>query len=359
MVNHYYLKVPQLPGDFSVSLEKSTTKVFILLSPLEIMTIVTLDNMSSQPPVKLPLALRKNIRDEWDSKKSDIERQLSDILTVPWTVEVNPNQLYTYATDGYAKESLGSCIAAYINGAIYRLKEYADNAGEDGVKELNTICYAHLMTIDLDEAKRFSYCGADIHEGKLRILFAPGHLGTNVDYALDREVLLKALNDAPPPPEGDSTASPLSFAARSNIRKEYEPRAEEIRAQIAQILDKPNIKLNPNFDDTFARLKGEIQEKKTELRADWDTALGSFTRQYWEGLVNQLKYQKFDEDDLLREGFHEAVDKGEITFRIVEKLKYDSYCECEVEEGVLYLQCTSKYWGTNIDNAAQGLLDRL
>ena len=39
------------------------------------------------------------------------EKQLSDVLTVPWTVDVNPNQLYAYAADGYAKESLGSCIA--------------------------------------------------------------------------------------------------------------------------------------------------------------------------------------------------------------------------------------------------------
>ncbi|KAI2627554.1 hypothetical protein GGR54DRAFT_589476 [Hypoxylon sp. NC1633] len=215
------------------------------------------------------------------------------------------------------------------------------------------------MTIDLDDAKRFSYCGADIHDGKLRILFAPGYLGTNIDDALERPVLLKALNAAPPAPEGDSAALALSFAARLNIRDEYEPEAERIRSQIAQILAKPDIKLNPNFDDTFARLTEDSRAKETELRSDWDSVLGSFTKLYWEGLANQLKYQKFDEDDLLQEGFHEAVDKGEITFRIVDKLKYSSYCECEVEEGILYLQCPSKYWGTNIDSVAQGLIDRL
>jgi hypothetical protein len=52
------------------------------------------------------------VRDEWDNKKADIEDQLSEVLTVPWTVDVNPNQIYAYAGDGYAKESLGSCIAA-------------------------------------------------------------------------------------------------------------------------------------------------------------------------------------------------------------------------------------------------------
>jgi hypothetical protein len=55
---------------------------------------------------------KKIVRDEWDNKKGEIEKQLSDVLTVPWTVDVNPNQIYAYAIDGYGKESLGSCIAA-------------------------------------------------------------------------------------------------------------------------------------------------------------------------------------------------------------------------------------------------------
>ncbi|KAI1478536.1 hypothetical protein F4774DRAFT_385191 [Daldinia eschscholtzii] len=314
--------------------------------------------MSKLPPVeKLPLALRKNVRDEWENKKSDLEQKLSDTLMTPWTVDVNPNQLYAYATEGYAKESLGSCIAEYINGAIYRLEEFKDYAGEDGLKELNTICNAHVLTIDLDDANRFPYCGADVHEGKLRILFAPGRLGTNIDSALDREVLLKALNEAPAPASENAPA--LSFAARSSISKDYEPKAEQIRAQIADILTKPDIKLSPNFEDTFAKLQKACEENKADFRSDWEGLLGEFTRLYWEGLANQLKYQKFNEDELLREGFHEAVEKGEIAFRIVDTLKYSSYCECEVEGGVLYIQCTAKTWGANIDDAAQGLVDRL
>ncbi|OTA65826.1 hypothetical protein K449DRAFT_462916 [Hypoxylon sp. EC38] len=313
--------------------------------------------MSKLPPVeKLPLALRKNVRDEWDNKKPEIEQQLSDVLTIPWTIDVNPDQIYAYATDGYAKQSLGSCIAEYINSAIRRLKEFVDYSGEQGLNELNTICYTHILTIDLDDAKRFSCCGADIHEGKLRILFAPGRLGSNIDDALNRDILLKALNEAPAPASGSGAT--LSFAARFNISREYEPKAEELRAQIAQILQKPDIKLTPNFEDTFAKLQQE-SKANTSFRSDWESHLGSFTRFYFEGLVNQLKYQKFDQDELLREGFHETVDKGEIAFRIVEKLKSGSRCECDIEGGVLYLQCTSKTWGVNVDDAAQNLVDLL
>ncbi|KAJ8119759.1 hypothetical protein O1611_g10538 [Lasiodiplodia mahajangana] len=63
------------------------------------------------PPVeKLPLALRKSVRDAWDAKKEGLEAKLSETLGVAWTVDVNPNQIYAYAKDGYAKENLGGCI---------------------------------------------------------------------------------------------------------------------------------------------------------------------------------------------------------------------------------------------------------
>jgi hypothetical protein len=58
------------------------------------------------------------VRDEWENKKAEIEKELSDVLGPPWTVEVNPNQIFAYAGDGYAKESLGSCIAAYVSHYI-------------------------------------------------------------------------------------------------------------------------------------------------------------------------------------------------------------------------------------------------
>lgn len=90
--------------------------------------------MSRLPPAeKLPLALRKNgmsfhpsdphgapssaanqlpVRDEWESKREDLQKELSDVLGAEWTLsEINPNALYPYAGDGYAKQSLGSCIA--------------------------------------------------------------------------------------------------------------------------------------------------------------------------------------------------------------------------------------------------------
>lgn len=63
------------------------------------------------PPVeKLPLALRKNIRDEWEANRPDFEKQISEVLGTSWTIDINPNFIYAYAKDSYAKDSLGSCL---------------------------------------------------------------------------------------------------------------------------------------------------------------------------------------------------------------------------------------------------------
>lgn len=83
------------------------------------------------PAEKLPLALRKNgkstsrphprprmankhitVRDEWDSVKEDLTSQITQILGQEWTIDITPTAVWPYHGDGYAKESLGSCIKA-------------------------------------------------------------------------------------------------------------------------------------------------------------------------------------------------------------------------------------------------------
>lgn len=82
-------------------------------------------------------------------------------------------------------------------------------------------------------------------------------------------------------------------------------------------------------------------------------------REYFDGFVSQLNWQKFEDDDMLQEGFKEAVDKNEVALRIVDKLQQGSYCEAVVEDGILWLQSTPTRWGTNISNAAENLVDKL
>ena len=54
------------------------------------------------------------VRDNWESKKADLEKELSEIMGTPWTVEFNPLELYPYATDSRGKEALGDLMSEYV-----------------------------------------------------------------------------------------------------------------------------------------------------------------------------------------------------------------------------------------------------
>jgi len=307
------------------------------------------------PAEKLSLALRKNVRDEWDNNKTDLEKQLSDVLGAPWTVEVNPLAIWPYHNDGYAKESLGSCIKAYVEGAIYQIK-YLTGRYDNLAAEVNEIAHAHVLTLDVDESEpsRFSYSGAEVQDGKLAMLFNKECLGTNIDYCLQENSLLPALNNAP-------TEKPISFSARLGIRSEYEPSIAETQHKIAELLGKSDgdIKLNPNFEETFAKLAAYKKTKNSSLDDGWESRLGNYTRLYFEALEYQMKYQKVGEDDMVQEAVLETVSELEFVFRIVDKLKNSSYCEVEFADGKLYLQASAENWGVNIDHVAAKLVDLL
>jgi hypothetical protein len=130
----------------------------------------------------------------------------------------------------------------------------------------------------------------------------------------------------------------MSPLARTGIRQEYDATIEESRKKVAEMLERPDVKFSPNFETTFEKLREASKVKGSSVRDDWEKQLGYLTRLYFEGLVSQMSYQKFGDDELLREGFNEAVESGEVAFRVVDKLKYDTYCEVVLEDGVLYLQ---------------------
>lgn len=58
-------------------------------------------------------SLQFTVRDGWERKKEGFESQLTTLLGVPWTFEINPLVVYPYAEEGsYGHGSLGDCIHA-------------------------------------------------------------------------------------------------------------------------------------------------------------------------------------------------------------------------------------------------------
>lgn len=168
----------------------------------------------------------------------------------------------------------------------------------------------------------------DITDGVLRILFKEDCLGTNISRALDD--LAQRLNEA----SVAANKEALPYSVRDSIKKEYTGKIDEIQKGIAEQLHNPEVKLNPNFEANSAALNAS-----KDARDDWQTNLGDFTRRYFDNFLYHTKYNKFSEDDLLYEGFAEAAEKGELLFRIVDKLTGDSsYNQILIEDGVFIMQ---------------------
>ncbi|EXU96894.1 hypothetical protein X797_009977 [Metarhizium robertsii] len=315
--------------------------------------------MSRLPPVdKLPLAIRKDVRDNYESKKDELAKKISDVLDAEWTVDINPNQIYAYAKDGYAKESPGAMIAAtprtnkhtrYVEGVEWQLKDFVSKYGDAGKTEINTLVPAHVLTMDLDVDGKFTYCGCEVSEsGGLVILFGPDALGTNIDSAASEENLTKALNAASAP------GLPMSYVARRSVRDEYDAQIVPIQARINEQLGR-EITLRPGFEEAFEKLKAAADADN-----NWEVNLGMYVREYFDALASWLEYNKAKDDEMVREGVNEAAERGEVLFRVVDDgVVKSGYNETVVEGGALYLQTVPGNFGTNIGQVADTLMDQL
>jgi hypothetical protein len=211
--------------------------------------------------------------------------------------------------------------------------------------EINTIAYAHVVVMEFDESGKVKYCSCDIKDGKLRILFNPKELGCNINNLY--EDLPKKLNEAEQPVGADGKAPVMGAQARLNISKEYNEQIKPVLEKLQKWFS-PDFKLNPMFEENYIALK-KVPAKEHSQGEEWEQKIGYLTWSYFDGAVYRFEYDKFDSDDMLREGFNEAIDKHEIAFRVVDKLKDGGYAECVIEDGILYLQVSTSMAGLMIN----------
>lgn len=267
------------------------------------------------------------VRDEWDNKKEELEKKLSDVLGVAWTVEVDPKALFPYAEEGsYGNHSPGNLIAEYIEGAHSQLSYIIGRTGGEIYKnDLNDLAHAHVITFDYTDDSTIYYNGAVVNEqGQLVIVFRENALGTNISSALEEGKLKKALQNAP-------STKPLNFHARLSLAEDYEPKIAELQAKFSKLLN-TEITLNNNAEANFAKLNGA-----EGIDSDWDQGFGRTLYSYFEGLYSQLEYNKFGADDMLQEGLLEEVSAKKIEIRVLDEIKA-SYHEVAIEDGILYIQ---------------------
>lgn len=127
---------------------------------------------------------------------------------------------------------------------------------------------------------------------------------------------------------------------------------KDVQEKLNKILGQ-DISIVPNFEANFEKLKS-----KASTDSNWEDNFGNFHFLYFEGLVSQLQYDKFGEDDMLQEALLEAMEKRAVHFRIVDQTKR-SYNETVIEDGILYLQVLIPYIRISIRQIQANIYGRL
>ncbi|KAL4245320.1 hypothetical protein ABKN59_008338 [Abortiporus biennis] len=259
---------------------------------------------------KLPLVIRKSLRDNWESKKPDFETKFL------YQLAVDKNSF-----NSEAKTDPGAVLAKYSQAALDNVTEYVKNYGDSGKSELNALASKHeIILIPAEDENKCSSGGV---------------------YCSDAlQYLNKAVNEA------SKSVSPLSLIARENIKKEFDPKIGSLRQKFIELLQVPDFTLDPNF-------KGNAQvlnKAGTNATNDWETTFGETAYRYFERIYQAMERDGFGKDDMLQEGFQEAVEMNKMTVRITEKLEKMRYNEVWINEGVFYIQTTPDNWGHWIED---------
>jgi len=299
------------------------------------------------PLEKLPLAAKKDLRDNWETKKEEIEKTLSGLLGTEWKFEVEPLALHAYASSG--DNNLGQTIAKYYTEAIPKMKTYLDTYGEDGKKEINEKVPKHILALEHDDTGKVNYCACDIKDGKLRMTFKASYYGSYCGDALGQ------LADTIEKETLPAGSGPLSFYSQQSIKSSYDPKIDAVQKELARLTGITDIKLTPNFEQNVAVLA------KNNASGDWRKEIGDASFRYFNALNEVLKDLKFGDDEMLREGFQEAITAKEVKLNVLEKLvSGGSYNEIDIDKsGVLNINSTVSYWGSYVSDPAKNIIDKL
>ncbi|KAJ3523070.1 hypothetical protein NMY22_g11611 [Coprinellus aureogranulatus] len=334
---------PQSGGTLSL---EATLEMAFSSSPKSTSTMPKKVPFAPLPAIeKLPLAVRKDIRDNYESKREDLESQATEIIGTKFTINFNPNQVMAYATD--SSSTAGYILSGYAEGFISGLKSFVSEYEDTGKEYFNKAVTQSELSLEVDslgdEAETISL---NIKDGVLRILFHHKKLGYNQSW-LGKEYFVKAIDAA--------TTERFTLKAKSSIEKEWDANVDDVTKEIGEVLNMPDVVLDPNFEEVYAALK---KGKKDD--DSWESSFGTAVLAYFrDGLLYQLKYTGFKDDDMLQEGFAEGITSKTIKLRIVDALKTGYRNEAAIEDDILYLQTKSDFWYYNVSEMGDNTLKLL
>ncbi|KAF7297693.1 hypothetical protein MKEN_01392600 [Mycena kentingensis (nom. inval.)] len=292
--------------------------------------------------VKLPLAVRKDIRDNFDANVDNFKARIKAQLGQDYTININAAEVWAYANEG--DTSAGTSFKGYIEGFITALESFIKKYEDNGKTYFNDAVKQAEITLTVNpQGDKAETISADIVDGVYRILFRHDRLGYNQNW--QDSCILPAVESVPRE-EG------YSLSTKHSIEDDYEGSIDEVSAEINKILG-AEFTLDPNFEEIYNTLKGA----KEVGDSDWQSRIGSTALGYFNGLKYQLERAGFKDDDMLQEGLQEMVETK--TFRLRVLPKTDSTTETKIEDGVVYLQTRPDRWSYNQNDMGEGLIKLL
>ncbi|KAF9476948.1 hypothetical protein BDN70DRAFT_862444 [Pholiota conissans] len=213
---------------------------------------------------KLPLSIRKDVRDNFEAKKEDYESTIAGHLGFPVKIEFETNAVAAYAD--LTTPTLGYYFATYVDGFIYGLTNFAQSYDDIGKEYFKNAVSEAKITLNVNElGDKAPTIDADVKDGVFRILFHHQKFGYNASdlYSL----LATAIENAP--------HDGYSLLAKSSIEKEYNQKVDEAQQQIGEVLNMPDVILDPNFEENYAKL---IKKKEK----DWVRNYGDSSLKYFQ-----------------------------------------------------------------------------
>ncbi|KAF9261886.1 hypothetical protein L218DRAFT_868882 [Marasmius fiardii PR-910] len=276
-----------------------------------------------QPIEKLPLAVRKDIRDNYEAQKEEHEKTISDLLGNTFKLALNPNEIWAYNEDS-SNMRAGGVLTGYVTGFIYCLKPYVEKYGDEGKTHFNSAVTESELRVGVNPlGDKAPTIDCAVRDGAFWILFHPTSLGYNQDYIYDE--LLAAVEAAPR--EG------LSIRAKHSISEDWEEKIDDLKEELVGVTGISDLDLDPNFDENYKVLKASKSDDDS-----WEQNFGKASFEYFEYLKDNLIRQGFRGDDaLLQEGLQDVLTSKQFVLRVLPNIKA-SYNEIVLENGSAYIQ---------------------
>ncbi|KAH6885117.1 hypothetical protein BKA70DRAFT_1124181 [Coprinopsis sp. MPI-PUGE-AT-0042] len=232
-----------------------------------------------EPIAKLPLAVRKDLRDKYEAEKEEWETKIAELLGVEkFTINFNANAIWAYAEESSATKgetNAGKVLADYAKGFIHGLTAFIETYGDEGKQDFVKAVHAAEIALDINPLGEDApeILDAEIRDGVWTILFKTKCLDYNVSRMGATE-FVKVVDAA--------RTEGFSLKAKNNIEEYYTDKIDDLKEKIATLLNMEDVVLDPNFEENYQTLKAK---KKDD---EWQERFGKTIYEYFEYVIGPL-----------------------------------------------------------------------